>query len=388
MSVLGLKGDGDWSADERPTNYRQWILFLNPNGKTPLTGFMSKLKQEVTDDPEFNIFQKGLPPQMLEVEGAQTDVDATIELKAGANQNKWVKPGDVLMNERTLEIVWVTASSVADTLTVSRNKGGGAAAAMNDGDILLVIGSHYEEGASVPTAVAHSPDVVTNYTQIFRNSLFLTRTATKTRLRTGDALKEAKRECLEMHAIGMEKAFLFGDAVSTTGSLGQPDRTTMGVLNFLSTNTQDFSGGTDINTWETFMADIFKYGSTEKVFLCGNTALKVLNAMGRAHYHVEVTPSDQTYGVQMLTYVTPFGTLQLKTHPLLSESATFTSSGFVLDTKNLVYRYLTGSDTMYKENAQTPGDDALKNEFLTECGLELQFEQTHGYAYGMTTFVP
>lgn len=171
MSVLGLKGDGDWSADERPTNYRQWILFLNPNGKTPLTGFMSKLKQEVTDDPEFNIFQKGLPPQMLEVEGAQTDVDATIELKAGANQNKWVKPGDVLMNERTLEIVWVTASSVADTLTVSRNKGGGAAAAMNDGDILLVIGSHYEEGASVPTAVAHSPDVVTNYTRNWVPSL-------------------------------------------------------------------------------------------------------------------------------------------------------------------------------------------------------------------------
>lgn len=388
MPVLGLKGDGAWSSDERPNNYRQYILFLQPNGMTPLTGFMSKLKQEVTDDPKFNIFQKGLPTQKALVSGSQTSGDTTIELQ-GSNQNTLFKPGHAVLNLRTFEIIWITASSVANTLTVIRGKGGSAAAAMNDGDELFIIGSHHEEGASVPTAIAYDPTVVYNYTQIFRNSLFLTRTATKTRLRTGDAIREAKREALELHAIEMEKAFLFGDRQEvTSGTLGQPDRTTRGFYNYISTNVKDFSAGVDVDSWENFMEDVFENGSTEKLFLCGNRALNVLNKLGRAHYHVEVTPGDQTYGVQMLTYVTPFGTLQLKTHPLLSASATFNSWGFVVDPSKIVYRFLTGSDTTYKENCQTPGDDAMKNEFITEAGFELQFEECHGVAKTMSTFIP
>lgn len=388
MTVLGLKGDGNWSTDERPTNYRQYILLLNPNGMTPLTGFLSKLKQEVTDDPQFNIFEKGLPSQTALQSGGCSSGATTIALQ-GTNANLVFKPGHAVLNLRTFEIIWVTVSNVANQLTVVRGRGGSAAASMNDGDTLFIIGSHHEEGASVPTSVLYDPTVITNYTQIFRNALFLTNTAQKTRLRTGDAMKESKRECLELHAIEMEKAFLFGDKQNQTGAtLGQPDRTTQGLYNRITTNIQDFSAGVDIDTWENFMESIFKYGSTEKLFLCGSRALNVLNKLGRAHYHVETTPKDETYGVQLLTFVTPYGTLQLKTHPLMSASTTFASYAFVIDPAKVVYRFLTGRDTMYKENCQTPGDDAMKNEFLTECGLETQFEIVHGIAKTMSTFIP
>jgi len=112
----------------------------------------------------------------------------------------------------------------------------------------------------------------------------------------------------------------------------------------------------------------------------------VLNKLARAHHTITATPPSSTYGVQMTTWLTPYGTLQLKQHPLLSENATFNSWGFIVDPARVVYRYLRGRDTQYLENRQSPGADASKNEFLTECGLELQFETAHGVFKNASAF--
>lgn len=56
MPVLGLRGTGSWGTDERPKAYRDSLLYLFPNGDTPLTALTSKLRQEAVDDPEFKWF--------------------------------------------------------------------------------------------------------------------------------------------------------------------------------------------------------------------------------------------------------------------------------------------------------------------------------------------
>lgn len=53
-AVLGLRGTGDFSTDERPKNWRETLLYLFPNGDAPLTALLAKMKSEATDDPEFN----------------------------------------------------------------------------------------------------------------------------------------------------------------------------------------------------------------------------------------------------------------------------------------------------------------------------------------------
>lgn len=53
-AILGLRGSGDFTADERPKNWREMILHLFPNGSAPLTAVMSMAKSEGTDDPEYN----------------------------------------------------------------------------------------------------------------------------------------------------------------------------------------------------------------------------------------------------------------------------------------------------------------------------------------------
>jgi hypothetical protein len=53
-AVAGLRGTGDWGTDERPKNFREYILFRQPNGDTPLTALMAKTGKESVDDPEFS----------------------------------------------------------------------------------------------------------------------------------------------------------------------------------------------------------------------------------------------------------------------------------------------------------------------------------------------
>jgi hypothetical protein len=389
MAVLGMRGTGAFDADNRPKNYRQSIILLEPNTKAPLTAIMSRLKEEQTDDPEFKVFLKGLPNQRVIVSGAQTSVDTTIETQ-GSGASNILRRGHALLNERTLEVIWVTADPTApyNSFTAGRAKGS-TAVAMNDGDGLLIVGTSHLEGASLPTAISYDPTVVNNYTQIFRNVLDLTGTAQQTRMRWDEAgpMREFQRETLELHAMEMEKAFLFGTGVEdTTGA--QPQRTTKGHLSFVSTNVQDFAGVVSVDTWENFLENVFKRGSSEKLFLCGSRALNVLNKIARAHYTITATPTSESYGQKMTQWIVPYGTLQVVQHPLFSENPTFASWGMVVDTKFVVYRYLRGRDTDYKENRQNPGDDARKDEWLSEAGYELQHENAHGVAKSMTAFVP
>ena len=390
-TVLGLRGTGDWATGPRPKNFREQILLQFPNSPVSLTAVMSKLKVENTDDPEFTIFTKSLPSQRVLVSGSQTSGDTTIELQ-GSTPAKVLKKGHSLINERTLEVVWVTTdpSGAYTSIEVARGKGS-TAAAMNNGDGLVVCGTHHQEGAPIPTAISYDPTTTTNYTQIFRTAVFLTNTARATNLRTGSDMLERQRETLEIHAIEREMAYIFGTGVEdTTGA--QPERTTSGIVKLVTSNVTDFATELDVDTWETFLENVFEDGSSEKLCLCGNTALTNINKIGRIHGEIQMTPRGQTYGLSMRTYNTPYGDLQIMQHPLLSKNATFASWGIVIDTQYLVDRILNGNginrDTNYYENRQNPGDDTTKDEWLTESGLELQFESVNGVFKNASGFAP
>lgn len=389
--VLGLRGTGQWTADERPKNYRELILLLFPNSPLSLTALMSKLNTRATNDPEFKIFTKSLPVQRVIVSGSQTSSDTTIETQ-GSGASIVLKKGHSLINERTLEVIWVTADPTTpfNQFTAARGKGS-TAAAMNDGDGLLIVGSHHQEGAAVPTAITYEPTVINNFTQIFRTTLHLTNTAKATNLRTGSDLEERQRETLEIHAIEREMAYVFGTGVEDTSG-AQPERTTKGFISLVSTNVKDFAGAVDIDTWESFMEDVFEDGSSEKLLLAGNTAITNINKVARIHGEIQMTPQSETYGMMLDRYRTPYGFLQIRQHPLFSKNATFRTWGIIVDPEFLADRILSGNgvnrDTNYLENRQNAGDDATKDEWLTESGLELDFDTCNAVFKGASSFVP
>ena len=422
MAVLGMRGTGNFTSVERPQNFRQAIGLLYPNGDAPLTAFLSRMKEESTDDPQFHWFEKGLPLQSANVIGAATTnppasgddigtastADVYLLVKptgASSNDASIFKPGHIVRNQTSGENLLVLAVDTTNNTIKCRRDIGNVNATnpaitgdASAGDEIVIVGSGFAEGAAIGTAIGYAPTRYYNYTQIFRTPLFLTRTARKTRLRTDDSgpYREAKREAGQLHALEMEKAFLYGEREEITSlsgaatpndvtSSGQPLRLTRGMVNWLPaattssvsvhTNLTSYNSGALTETiWESFLEQVFRYGSKEKLAFCGSTALMALNAMAKNKGVINLSPGERVYGFKLMECVTPFGTLMLYNHPLLTENSTWRKDLFVIDLDKIRYRYI--DDTQFLKNRQSPGDDCTKDEYLTECGLEVQFSGT------------
>src|SRR6516225_1245531 len=77
-AVAGLRGTGDFGANERPKNFREMILFLNPNGSAPLFALTSKVRKRTVSDAEYNWWDEPNDLVRLTVNGtflaAATDI--------------------------------------------------------------------------------------------------------------------------------------------------------------------------------------------------------------------------------------------------------------------------------------------------------------------------
>lgn len=426
IGFLGMRGTGDWQTDQRPKNWREGILRLYPNGMAPLTAIMSMLGSEKTDDAEFNWWTKAFPTQSVATTGIYTDAlstpyvsgavaGGTLYVKMSAANVANFRAGHLVLLRDASDLTTDVVASVHSVtvngansyirVTLLENDDNSAHAHnLSDADTAIIIGNINEEGAAMPTSVAYDPTKLTNYTQIFRTPLSITRTARQTRLRTYDQYKESKREALELHSVEMEKAFLFSIPYESTGSGGKPIRATGGINYWLKTYASDnldyfnlnaaYAGKDWLDTeggWAwlwVMMERLFAYGSTEKLALCGNGALAGLNKLAQIGGHFTLTPQTRAYGIKVLEWVTPFGTIYLKTHPLLSQEATLTNSMFIIDTKKLKYRYV--QDTKFYGEGGKAGDgtnsgriDATTEEYLTEAGLELHHPLCFGALHGV-----
>ena len=270
MAIQGLRDSNNFVTDQRPKNWREGILLLEPNGTAPLFALTSLMKNKTTDDPEFNWWDKVQPSQRLtfvtDGTGNLATGDTTIALTTGASQ---LKDGHLLYIEETTEIMLVNGDPSSETsVNVIRGFSGTTATSAitvtgpQVNNNLFVVGSAYEEGSAAPTGINYDPTKRTNFTQIFRNNLEATRTAMKTRLRTGDAVREARRECLELHSMEIERALWFGGKSETVRN-GKPLRTTEGVVSQIATaNVVDWAGaGKSLIDLEDEMKKIFAFGS-------------------------------------------------------------------------------------------------------------------------------
>lgn len=400
MAIQGLRTTGNFAADERPKSWREGILRIDPNGNVPLTALTSQMKSRKVDDPEFNWWEKPLQTRRYELHATSGDltlVNTTLTLASG-QKAKGLKEGDILWVEQTGEQLRVAANPASDTsIVVERGYGGTTAATLdaNGAGInpnLLCIGSVYEEGSLAPVGVSFDPTKKYNYTQIFRNSLEATRTAMKTRLRTEDAVKEAKRECSQTHMQDMERAFWLGVRYEGTNN-GKPARSTGGIKYWLdnynggsnvkNANT-DHGSGVEMQHLEEYLYEIFRYGSSEKMAFCGNRSLLTIQQIIRKNSQFNITSGIKEYGMNVSRFDTPFGTLVLKNHPLFNQVSGGTTSAtayygmeswmFVLDMANLQYTYI--DDTQYQSKLEQNGLDGMQSGYLTEAGLELHHPES------------
>jgi len=422
MGFMGMRGNGNWVTDQRPKNWRETMLYLYPNGDMPLTAIISMMGDEKVDDPEFNWWEKGLPTQSGVVSSIWLTPDlSTTEYTTGgavgdviyaacaASVVSEIRAGHEVLLRNTSNYLDDTVAKVVGTLSNGASsyiacklvQADPTTTGLADCDRILVIGNINPEGGPMPDAIAYDPTKRTNYTQIFRTPLSITRTARLTRLRTVDQYKEAKREALELHGIEIEKASLWSYGRETTGSNGKPERTTWGLIPYMIANggiNDDFTSNPDFTdtSWlssgeewlDTQLEKMFRYGSDERMAFCGSGVILGINKLVKEYGNFEFNAQTKDYGINVTTWTTPFGVIHMKRHPLFSYEVTNRNSMICFEPKNIKYRYI--SDTSFfedpdKKNTGRNRIDGTDEEYLTECGLEFHHASTCAFLNGFNT---
>lgn len=421
---LGMRGTGDWVTNQRPENWRQQILYLYPNGKAPLTAILSMMSSESTDDPHFHWWTELITSVAGSVTGVYTDSLCTsayvsggtagtvLYVTVGATLFGGIRAGHQVLLRYTSDLDLDVVGKVTDKFSsagayilavkILEADDNSSSYTLANCDYLVVIGNINAEGAEMPDAIHLDPTEYYNYCQIFRTPLEITRTARKTKLRTGDAYQKMKSEALEMHSIEMEKAFIWSIRTLGTGSNGKPERTTMGLIPFIRTYSSDncFNFQTDTDTkytgqkWDVMGEDwineklevLFRYGSREKLAMCGSGAILGMHKLIKLGGDFALTSDTNVYGLDVTNWKTPFGTIKMITHPLFSEDVTCRNMMTIFEPGNIKYRFIDDTNFYGEGEKQNTGHnriDGTKEEYLTEAGLEFHHPQTAGIFNGV-----
>lgn len=419
-----MRGNDDWVADQRPKNWKEQILYLYPNGMAPLTAILSMLGSESTDDPQFYWWTQEqtavsgavagiytLPDLSTAYVGAGVDGDTLYVQITTALANRIRIGHQILLRDESdwrvdvnAKVTGVTRGTTNSVLAVKllEDDDNSPTHDLSDCDNFKIIGNINPEGGEMPDAIALNPTKVYNYTQIFRTPLSMTRTALQTRLRTRDQRAKAKSEALEMHSWERELAFLWGIRTEKIGDNGKPERTTLGVINFIRqyapANCDDFTlnatyaglnwtdayaGQTAGEHWlKAYLEQIFRYGADSKLCLCGSGFLLGIDALAMNGGQVQLNPAQKVYGMQIREWLTPFGSIYMKTHPLFSYDATTRNMAIILEPKEIKARVIQDTEffgeSSAKQHAEGYGQrrvDGINEEFLTEDGLEFGLPQ-------------
>jgi hypothetical protein len=392
-AVAGLRGTGDFSEDERPKNFRETILFRNPTGSAPIFALTSKARKRSTDDPEYAWWDEPNGNVRLQIAGtfAAGDTLLTVDSSdpsASSPTLQWgtalhLKAGDLLQVEKTEataydnEFVEVTAVISATQFMVRRGAAGSVAATINNDTFLTLMGSAYAEGTAAPAAVSRNPIKYFNYTQIFKDTYELSRTADKTNYRTGSAMSNDKRRKTWDHSRAIEWALLFGRRHETTGENGKPKRFMGGLREFIpSVRTTVFSTAVTVNTFldAVYPAFDFETGAGDvRMCWCGNGALNNLNKVIQADANTDIQYNGvfKQYGMDFQEFILPQGRLMLRTHPLMNQHGRYTNSMFGLDFDSIRYVALRDSDTKIMDDVQAKDEDVRRGFYQTECGLQV-----------------
>ena len=384
--MQGLRGTGEFGTDFRPKNYRELFTLLEPNGSAPFNALLAMANSESTDDPEYKNFRDELPERTLKINnsGGYNATATAITVDSDAN-TRFVVEGALIVNLTTTEVMRATADSTTTTaIAVARNIGGTSHSIADDDD-LAIIGFAAEEGATSPTAVSFDAVCISNYCQIFRTAFKVTNTLKSTYLRTGNKEDEVMTKGLRMHMMDIERAMIWGKKHETGSTTAQPTRYTGGLINSITTVIDGSAGApgyvngviSEDQFDQELIENIFAFGSKQKVAFIGARVASNLQKMGKDRW--QPTQVEGSYGVSMTRYATFAGDLLVHVHPQFRMIPGMENSMLIVDFPFTRYRYLANRDTQLLRDRQANDEDAVKHEYLTECGLELLQDKVHAY---------
>lgn len=364
----GTAGTDGVLAARRVKEVHNSLMYLERE-KNPFLILATKAGSVAVDNPDFDVQEIERIPAIDRINGGNLLAGSTtLTVDNGA----YFPVNSLVQVQRTGETMLCTGVS-GDDITVTRSWGTVAAAALLDNDQLSILGGAALEGADAEASKTVKATEYTNYCQIIRRPFQLTGTLMASKLYGENDMATQTRMAGIHHAVDIEESILFGEKVANTSG-DTPRRSTDGLATRVSTNSTDFGGSFNWNTFSSATEDWFRYGSPKKTGFC---ARGVRSAIGQeAMTTVRRTQSEKTFGLRVNMLETDHGEIMLVTHNLL-EGDTYGKYMIGADLKNVGWRFLRGRNTSLRMDIGTPGVDGKKHEFLSEGGLFAALEKTH-----------
>ncbi len=279
-----------------------------------------------------------------------------------------------------------------------------------------MMGEGFPEGSGLPEESRKGVTKDENIPQIFKLPYSMTGTAMNISYVGGDEWARTRARKGKEHAINLDQTLMFQGEYDIDNQYSEsPQRRTRGLgiglngagttpfnsksdIGFIKTHNVDrliAAGGTTHatnallvqNSPTTFfdhmddavdlIFDDLAVGSDTKVVMGSHKWASIMSKAGREHNSYQWIPGqmNETFGLVVNTFVTPHGTIKFVKHPAFR--GWYEDYAVSLDFANIKYRFIPGRDSHIITNAQLPDEDKYKEYWLTECGLECQFEHTH-----------
>ncbi len=129
-----------------------------------------------------------------------------------------------------------------------------------------------------------------------------------------------------------------------------------------------------------FLREGFTYGNDEKWLFAGGLVVQAISEISRGQLMTH--NGDDTYGVKIRDWITPFGVIHVVHNPLFVQE--YAGYAFLLDLECYKYRYMNGRDTRLETNVQANDVDGVIDQYKTEAGLQRMQAPRNALLKGVT----
>lgn len=351
----------------------------------PLTRIIEKLNKTGTvGDNNFFIFEEDEIPQSVQLLASQPTTTDTDLVMTASDMIKAIKVGHIMQCPRTGEQFTIEAVNYATyTLSVTRGHGGSTPTALLINDYFQIFSMSDTDGNTAPSGTGVEPKKVTNYLQIAKKTIEVTgRMQNADTYQGGNEMREWEKMLVAFEQ-EQEKAYLFG-LLSSTGRV-----TTGGLKYWISTNLVDASAGMTETVLEAFLQKVYRFNQGKKlIFLAGENLMAWLQKFGKDR--LEYAESDVVPGVMVTRFRSLWGggASEFIPHGMMTSNydggLTYAGYCFAVNPELVGKVAFRGREMQYLKGKQTPDLDGIKNYVLSDFGLYLGNERSHGLMYGIS----
>ena len=348
------------------------VFDLEPNA-APLVVLLDKLSKKPAINPKVEWNEDEAMPRITTLSASAASNATALGTSADI-----FRVNDVIRFTNEGFAMYVTATA-AGSITASAIGGVAQASAASNAEVYIVAPSD-AEGASLREIKYPQLVTASNFCEIVRTPFGVTETEKATQHYGGDEEDRLKAKFGVEHARYIEQICWLGarDIKNTN------QRFCGGIIKeFIATNVTAAGGTLTEATFQGFLRSGFRYGSDRKVLFASPLVIQAIEGFARANIKTQGSQDNaSTYGIQMKTYVSGQGVVDIVMKRDWNDSTNLKGYGVLVDLDALTLRPLR--ETKLRENVHAPDFDGRKHEYITEVSLQVQHERKHALLTGVT----